>query len=201
MDCFLSNLECRLYLASWSSLVSCTVGGNGNVGQAGLALGTLLILCALSLAVSKSFDLGSCHGRLVGWSGLDQLHGLLEGILLSLTVGFTSLEVLGDEVTSRLDLEQVSLNGLLVFGGLLQVLLCLQEFLLLGCKVVLVFCQRLLSLSLLLLERCHAVLVICLSLLLISMGLHLLLVGLAENELQHLDDITSLVTLTLHIEC
>merc|ERR1719215_99240 len=71
---------------------------------------------------------------LVSWGVLDEGIGLLKGSGFRVTVLITQVEVLGDEVATRLDLLDVLFDGLL---GMLRVF----QINLLGCKLFLFLCE------------------------------------------------------------
>merc|ERR1719238_1621469 len=120
------------------------------------------ILHAWLLAVP--IGLNSCFVDccLVGRCTLNQFDRLFERGLLCCTVLLAEVEVLCDEVTSWLDLLEVSFDCLFVFSCRLQVLLCSQLVLLCLRKLLLQACKILFSLLLLLLQLGHAIFVVSL---------------------------------------
>merc|ERR1719284_451791 len=147
----LSVLDFRVSSAALGACVSRAVRGNRDLSEARLALAETLLLC-------------SCDGGLVCGAALENFDCLLEGLLLRRTTLLTVIEILCDEIASRLYFLQIGLSGKLARDLLLQLLLFLLQLRpLLGQRRI-ELCQGLHEFRLFFLEIGHRVLVIMLSL-------------------------------------
>merc|ERR1719171_1131298 len=158
--------------------MSSTVPGHRYTDQACLALGMVPALrIANVLAIAQCLLLCCVHSCLVGWSALEQLDCLLQGLLLLPTVLGAHVEILFNVVTPWLDLQQVLLNSLELLFCHCQVFTCLEQRFLCLCQLVLQRRKSLRELRLLRLELSHGILIGVLCFFLITVGFLLFLIG------------------------
>merc|ERR1719243_419200 len=175
--------------------VASAVAREGDLREAGLALHVLLLTQALLLALAPALLLSFLNLGLERRASLEDTHNLLEGLLLCCSALLAGFEVFSDEVATWLNLLQVVLSRDLALGLLCQILLLHLELCLLLRELDVEFRENLHEVSLFLLEIRHVVLKLVLGLLLRLVRGHLLFLRLLQDEVEHLDDGTSLLLL------
>mmetsp|Transcript_92026 Transcript_92026/g.256386 ORF Transcript_92026/g.256386 Transcript_92026/m.256386 type:complete len:256 (+) Transcript_92026:216-983(+) len=194
----LQGAQNRSALASGGVRVSSAVARDRNLSQASLALDVLApLLFTHAAARSKRLKVSRGHRSFVGRSALQKLRSLFQRRSLHLAATVAVVDVLGDEVTPGLDLEQIGLRRGIGGRRHPEVVLLLQELLLLVCERPPQVREVLLHTRLAALQLRHAVLERVLRALLSGVGQGLLLGHLVMDERQHADHARALLTLAL----
>merc|ERR1719436_2096044 len=159
--------------AAFGSRMSCTVARDTHLCKACLAFNILLIRSADGETIAQGLIVVLCHPCLVCWAVFQQFDSALESFLFVLSVCFSGVNVLSDEVASRFDLQQICLNCFFFSHRCLELGLFTQQLLLCLSKVHFQLCKALFQLLLFLLQLCHRILIIVLSfqLVIVSCGL------------------------------
>mmetsp|Transcript_51033 Transcript_51033/g.111242 ORF Transcript_51033/g.111242 Transcript_51033/m.111242 type:complete len:375 (+) Transcript_51033:16-1140(+) len=178
--------------AAEGARVAGAVARDGGLREAGLALGVAgAHVIADVLAVAEVLLALRLDGVRVGRGVLDDRPGVQKRLRLVGARLLAVLDVRVDPVAAALDLGQVGLRRLLLLdGGLLQLLLAL-ELQLRRAELLAEPGQLLAEAILLGGERGHAVLEGVLRRLLVVVRLHLLLVRLVQDELEHVDGLVA----------